>query len=356
MGSILLLFPKGRQIVMEKYITNLYGHGEKSTAMLAQNMVTNIAKNEGYSEIGIKSYTVTEDTETEKDKRIEGILSAVCPNSLVVAQMPTWNGIAFDEVLLKKIRMQVDKLVIFVQDFVPIMFENNYYLFERYLKAYNFADLIVLPSERMKQVLISKGLTSPVIIQDIWDHVTSISLNETPLFSKKLKFSGDSSRFPFVKNWKSDLELEVFSKNPFLTEGSVKNIGWKTDDQLLRELNKDGFGLVWSEDIDNQAEREYSKMNSSFKFSTYLAAGIPIIVNEGISKEYFVKKHNIGFSVKSLDKAEELIKEMTEEDYIKLQQNVKKLAPLLREGFFTKKLLLTIEEKLFLEDEKNDNL
>ncbi|XHB95385.1 hypothetical protein AAFF39_10960 [Lactococcus garvieae] len=54
--------------------------------------------------------------------------------------------------------------------------------------------------------------------------------------------------------------------------------GWQHDDQLLRELNKGGFGLVWSENIENQFEREYSEMNASFKFSTYLAAGLPIIV------------------------------------------------------------------------------
>ncbi len=44
------------------------------------------------------------------------------------------------------------------------------------------------------------------------------------------------------------------------------------------------FGLVWSENIENQFEREYSEMNASFKFSTYLAAGLPIIVNKGLAK------------------------------------------------------------------------
>lgn len=333
---------------MKKYITNLYGQSDQSTAMIAQHMVVDVAKNEGYSEISLKAYRVNDDTEYEKVKRIEGILSSLSPKSLVVAQMPSWNGIAFDEVLLKKIREQADKLVIFVQDFVPLMFQNNFYLFDRYLEAYNHADLIILPSKKMQQILISRGLTAPVIFQEVWDHVTSLSLETIPLFQRKLKFSGNSTRFPFVKDWDNELPLEVFSNELFSAKSSVNIMGWRTDDQLLRELNKGGFGLVWSENIDNQAEREYSEMNVSFKFSTYLASGIPIIVNKGIAKEYFVKKHNIGIAVESIEEAVEVIKQMSEEEYLVLQKNVRKIAPLLREGFFTKKLLINIEEKLFL--------
>lgn len=333
---------------MKKYITNLYGQSDQSTAMIAQHMVVDVAKNEGYSEISLKAYRVDDDTEYEKVKRIEGILSSLSPKSLVVAQMPSWNGIAFDEVLLKKIREQADKLVIFVQDFVPLMFQNNFYLFDRYLEAYNHADLIILPSKKMQQILISRGLTAPVIFQEVWDHVTSLSLETIPLFQRKLKFSGNSTRFPFVKDWDNELPLEVFSNELFSAKSSVNIMGWRTDDQLLRELNKGGFGLVWSENIDNQAEREYSEMNVSFKFSTYLASGIPIIVNKGIAKEYFVKKHNIGIAVESIEEAVEVIKQMSEEEYLVLQKNVRKIAPLLREGFFTKKLLINIEEKLFL--------
>ncbi|OTP24832.1 sugar transferase [Enterococcus mundtii] len=333
---------------MEKYITNLYGQSDRSTAMIAQHMVTDIAKNEGYSEISLRAYRVDDDTETEKIKRIDGILSSISPNSLVIAQMPSWNGISFDEIFLKKLREQTEKLVVFVQDFVPLMFENNYYLFDRYLEAYNHADLVILPSEKMKQILVSKGLKSPVILQEIWDHVHSISLDTLPTFQRKIKFSGSSTRFPFIKEWKSELPLEVFSDGTVSTQGSVKMMGWRKDDQLLRELNKGGFGLVWSENIDNQAEREYSEMNTSFKFSTYLAAGIPIIVNKGIAKEFFVEKHKIGLAVETLDEAVETIKLISAKEYQELQQNVSKIAPLLKDGFFTKKLLINIEEQLFL--------
>lgn len=333
---------------MKKYITNLYGQSENSTAMLAQNMVTQIAKEEGFEEIYIKAYPVQNDTIPEKIKRIDGILSAVSRESLIIAQMPTWNGIAFDEVILERISESVEKLVVFVHDFVPLMFVNNAYLMDRYILAYNKADLVILPSQQMEEILRKHGLNVPVLIQEVWDHKTSIDLNSIPKFQKKIKFIGNVSRFPFVKSWKSDLELEVYSRGEIEAEGYITMKGWLYDDQLLRTLNKGGFGLVWSEDIENQLEREYSKMNTSFKFSTYLASGLPLIVNKGLSKEKFVKKYDLGVVVENLEEASDFVKTITKDEYERYCLNVRRFAHLIKDGYFTKKLLIDIQTKLFL--------
>ena len=94
--------------------------------------------------------------------------------------------------------------------------------------------------------------------------------------------------------------------------------GWQHDDQLLRELNKGGFGLVWSENIENQFEREYSEMNASFKFSTYLAAGLPIIVNKGLAKQSFVEEQEIGLVANNLDEAIDYVKCMSSSEYMRI--------------------------------------
>ena len=335
--------------MLKKYITNLYGQSESSTAMLAQNTVTKIAENDGYSEIRIQAYPVQEsDTEVEKEKRIEGILSGIPKESLLIVQLPTWNGIAFDEVFLKKAREKTNHLVIFIHDFVPLMFVNNEYLFERYLLAYNFADLVIVPSKKMEEILRGRGLNTVTIIQSIWDHIVSLQLDHYPQFYRKIKFIGNSSRFPFVGNWKSDLELEVFSQGNIKADGFLTLRGWLPDDQLLRELNRGGFGLVWSENIENQYEREYSEMNVSHKFSTYLAAGLPIIVNKGLAKEEFVRKYCLGLVVENLEEAVNHVKTMTPREYQAYITNVRKVSYLIKEGYFTKQLLLDIQKELFL--------
>lgn len=340
---------------MNKYITNLYGHGVESTAMQAQNMIANIAKELNFSELSVRGHDVNSDTEKERQKRIEGILSSVSDEALIVAQMPTWNGIIFDEVFIEQMRQRAKKLVVFVHDFVPLMFVNNRYLMTRYIEAYNLADLVVLPSEKMAQLLLDEGLTAPILIQEIWDHVIQVENLERTVFEKKLKFAGNVTRFPFVHTWDGPIPLEVFSISSFEDRPYLSFKGWYHDEALLRELSKGGFGLVWSENIENQEERAYSEMNVSFKFSTYLAAGLPLIVNKGLAKEEFVEKYNIGFVVENLDEAVKLIEQMQPEDYRGLQNNVQKISGLVKEGFFTQKLLIDIQSFLYL-GEKNDNL
>ena len=333
---------------MKKYITNIYGHSTQSTAMHGQHMMTQLGQEVGYQEVGIACYPVNEDSEEEKEKRIEGMLSSVAQDSLVVAQMPTWNGIAFDRVLLRKLRERAEKLVVFVHDFVPLMFVGNAYLCDTYLESYNEADLVVLPSEKMEVNLREKGLTAPVIYQEVWDHVTSLDLPGHPRFEPVLKFAGHMERFPFVKDWESTTRLEVFSRGNFVAKGNVHIQGWLYDEQLLRRLHEGGYGLVWSEDIEAQHEREYSEMNASYKFSTYLAAGLPLIVNKGMAKEDFVRRYNIGFVCERLEEVTTLVETLSESDYREKQEAAQKMGALIREGFFAKKLLLDIQSSLYL--------
>lgn len=333
---------------MKKYITNLYGQSPQSTAMAAQNMITDIAKTMGYKEISIEAYPVREDTQEEKLKRIEGILAPVSQDSMAIAQMPSWNGIAFDQYFLESLRKRVGKLVVFVHDFVPLMFANNAYLFDQYLEAYNLADLVILPSQKMKDILMEHGLTQPVLIQNVWDHVTALNLTTQPRLERKLNFLGNMTRFPFVKDWESELRLEVYSNGQAEGKGNMRVMGWQPEDQVLRALNQGGFGLVWSENIENQYEREYSEMNASFKFSTYLAAGLPLIVNKGIAKEDFVTKYNLGNAVDNLQQAVDYVNSVTEQEYNVLVNNVKNIGSLIKEGFFTRQLLLEIQAELFL--------
>lgn len=117
-------------------------------------------------------------------------------------------------------------------------------------------------------------------------------------------------------------------------------------------------GLVWSENIENQNERLYSEMNASFKFSTYLAAGITIIVNKGLAKENFVTKYKLGYVAPDLNSAVEYVQNLSREEYDNLFDNVNQIGSLIKEGFFTRKLLIKVQEALFLQKkrETNDNL
>lgn len=335
---------------MRKYITNLHGQSRQSTAQVAQHMVTKIAKEQGFEEVSILAYATGEDSAQEREKRVQAMLANVREGDIIVAQMPTWNGIVFDEVLLKQLRQRTDKLVVFVHDFVPLMFANNYYLMDRYIAAYNLSDLVILPSKKMEVRLRAEELQVPVLTQDIWDLPTNFKSDKLPQMQQKVNFIGNVNRFPFVASWDSDLPLEVYSQGDLESLGNVVIKDWCEGDDLLKNLSMGGFGLVWSENLieQQQYEREYSKINVSFKFSTYLAAGLPIIVNEGLAKEEFVKKYKLGFVAKDLKQVVDSVKKLSESEYNEYRENVQKISKLIKEGYFTRKLLINIEQILYL--------
>ena len=60
---------------------------------------------------------------------------------------------------LHKFRAVQTKLVMFIHDVPPIMFPSNYYLMPNYIEMYNLCDVVVVPSEQMRDRLIEEGLT-----------------------------------------------------------------------------------------------------------------------------------------------------------------------------------------------------
>ena len=221
------------------------------------------------------------------------------------------------------------------------MFPSNYYLMPEYIEMYNQSDLVVVPSEKMKERLIQEGLTvQKIIIQGMWDHVHEYPLRQ-PVFQKKLSFAGSVERFEHISNWTHTTPLDIFSEsNQENHNPSVSFKGWKTDPELLFALSDGGFGLVWGTSENPADEADYYRLNISHKVSTYLAAGIPVVVPSYLSNASFIKEKGLGYVVDSLEEASRLVEETTAETYQQMVENVYKVSYALKQGYFTKKLLI----------------
>lgn len=332
---------------MKVHITNIYGQSSESTALIAQNMVQNIASELGFKEIGIYNYPIYTDSKSELDKRIDGMLASVSSEDIVIVQFPTWNTMKFDSILIDKLLTYDNiKVAIFIQDVVPLMFENNYYLMPKFIDICNRSNILIVPTRSMLERLKLEGLRGDkVVLQELWDHLTDTEYQE-PKFERVLKFAGSPSRFPFVKTWNFDTKLQVFADGD--STKLPKNVtyqGWLTDTEMILRLSS-GFGLVWSEETTNQKERTYSQYNLSYKLSTYLAAGLPVIVNKKISTEDFIIANGIGKVASSLDQVDEIVQGVTRDEYYKIAENVKKMSYLVKNGYFTKRLLVETVCKL----------
>lgn len=339
---------------MKVHITNLYGVGGTTTK--AQNDVTDIVKRDlQYGELGIYCYAVESDSEEMLRTRIEGIISSVGSGDVVVLQTPTWNNILFEEKLMDKLNVRIGaKKIVFIHDVIPLRYHNWVIPLSRYIDLYNRADLIIVPSQAMVDFLRQNGLTvKKVVIQRMWDDVLSINPTRRPQFKKVFNFAANpdrDSRCAFAREWKyGNIQLAVTADGgEWAQDRNVRFLGWFNNDSLLADAlrNSGGFGLLWAGDPN---WCEYMKKNASYKLSTYLASGIPVIVPSGIAEEKTVIQKNLGFAVNSLDEAVERIEHMNEEEYNGMANSVESFAYLLREGYFTKKALTDAVFKLLYE-------
>lgn len=320
---------------MRIYITNLNGHAASSTAQICQNMVTDIATTLGYRELAIHAYRMDADTPEELSKRLDGVVAGLRHGDVVFFQTPTWNTTAFDEKLMAKLRAYQIKIVIFIHDVVPLMFAGNYYLMDRTIAYYNQADVIVAPSQQMIDNLKRHGLTvSKTIVQGMWDHPTSVP--QLPAsFKKEIHFPGSPDRFSFVKSWNYDVQLNLYARQEVELPDQVKHFSYRPDEQLLLEMSAGGFGLVWMDDHD----KEYQTLYCPYKLGAFVAAGIPVIIQRGLANQEIVEHNGLGMIVDSLDEAVARINSISAEDYQAMVARVRSFSSLVRQGFFTRRLL-----------------
>jgi glycosyltransferase involved in cell wall biosynthesis len=107
-----------------------------------------------------------------------------------------------------------------------------------------------------------------------------------------------------------------------------------------------GFGLIWSGD---PYWLEYMKLNCSFKLSTYLAAGLPVIVNSATPARDIIEEKHLGIVADSLTEAIDRVRTMTTEEYDRMAASIDEFAKLIRGGYFTKRALVEAVFKAYYE-------
>lgn len=326
------------------HITNLYGVG--GIATVAQRRTVEVAKQLGFNEISILYDNSLRDPE-EFDKKVAGILAGLEVGDTVIFQSPIWITSKVERDFIDKVRQYQGKVAIFIHDIPPMMFEGNKELMPLFIELYNKADLLIVPSENMKNYLISKGVTvKKFVIQNLWDIPVDFISNSEPEYLPRINFAGSNEKFRIAEKINlSDIELEIYDHKPEdkSIPDNIHYHGYVDEIKLLSELHEGGFGLVWTEDM---YWREYMKYNASYKVSTYLRAGIPLIVHRDISCRKLIEDNHWGIIVDSLEEAMERVKAMSEDEYRKYAESVSKVSGLLGDNYFAKKVLVDTLYKL----------
>lgn len=331
---------------MKIFISCINGMG--GPAAIAQAMVSDIAHQLGFRNMGIFCYDSSEESWESLSARYDGIIASITPGDIVFLQHPTWNRLEFEEGLIDRIKAYGGRVVIVVHDMYPLMFESDRYMLGSVIGIFNSAEVLVVPSYSMKKFLQENGIRENMkfIIQEIWDYTTDLQFSQLPEFQKEIHFAGSPSKFLFPQQWNYDVPLKIYTSEQCIRE-NVRVMGYMDSDNLLLELAKGGFGIVWYGD---EYLHQYMKYNNNLKFSTYLAAGIPVIVPRGFSSQYLIEKNHLGLVVDSLEDAVEWVINMGEADYQEYVRHIRELSFLIRGGYFTRKFLIEAVQMLMRQD------
>lgn len=326
---------------MAVHITNLFGMAPFSTAQIAQNMVADFAEKDlGFKEIGIFFYDNSGESQTEAWARYDGILASLATDDAIVLQTPTWNSVDWEAALVNRLNLYPElKKIMFIHDFPPLMFKNNAALVDKYIAIYNQADVIIAPTVGMVTALRARGMkVKKVVIQGMWDHAANFGSRNLPPFKKLINFAGNPSKFNFLDDLDtSSIKLRLFS-NDEVDKPNTEVTGWMDDAHLLMKLHDGGgFGLVWG---NGEYLRDYMKIDCSYKESTYLAAGLPVIVRDENPSAQLISQNGLGIVVNTLDEAVSQINSMDEDTYDKMIAKVNQFGHLIRNGYFTKRALV----------------
>jgi len=310
-------------------------------------MTVEIAHQLGFREMGIYHYNANAEAVGARSVRYDGIIAGMQAGDVVVCQFHTWNGLRFERGLVEHIKAYHGRVVIFIHSVEALMIRSSAFMLGETIELFNQAEALIVPSHAMKRFLLESGIRAGMkfIVQEMWDCPTNLYFHRRPEFRKEIHCAGGYDQ-ESVNNWSHDISLKVYSAIT-VNGKNVYSMGGLKPEELLLEFSKGGFGLEWFHD--EQAYR-YMQYGNPITLSSYLAAGIPVIVPTGISSQKLIEENHLGLVVNSMDEAVGIIESMEESEYQEYVQSVERFAPGLRNGYYTKKCLIDAVQALFRKD------
>lgn len=218
-------------------------------------------------------------------------------------------------------------------------------------KYIELTDVLIVHTEAMKDWCTQNMNCRKIVVLGLFDYLAPHNQYITHRYNniKTIAFAGNLAKSTFIDYLHySKLQIDLFGVGVEARklDPCCKYRGCFSPSELHKHIHS-MFGLVWDGDSIHECtgvNGDYLKYISPHKTSLYLSCGIPVIVWKKSALANFIEKNNIGVSVDSLENIDQIIGNMSQDNYYTLQTNVRKIQYRILDGAFLDKALMLAEQ------------
>lgn len=207
---------------------------------------------------------------------------------------------------------------------------------------------IIVHNNKMKEFLIDNGLNKETLFNmEVGNNLSNKNINKKRCLSKTIVFSGYLPKSTFLNKLCDNVSYRINLYGIGFSEIRKNNIlrykGSYSSEDIV-EVLEGSFGLMWDGPDINRCtgpfcKFDYLKIINPSKFSQYIAAGLPIIAWNESAIADIIRKYNIGFVINNLMEIDDILNNLTEEEYNIYLKNVMKLRKKVIKGYHFKTVI-----------------
>ena len=310
----------------------------------AKTDIENIMEKMSFRNIGLKR-TFYDHTLTAFFLNLFGVLKApfhLHKGDVLVLQYPLKKYFSF---ICKMAHLRGAKVIVLIHDLGS--FRRKKLTIKQEMKRLGNADHIITHNDCMKKWLENNGCQPQLSTLKIFDYLSTTTAQTAESIQKPFRvlYAGGLAKrkntFLYeIGDHMSSYTLNLYGKGFEIEEAKgaerIQYKGFVPSDQLIATAEGD-FGLVWdgfSLDGCTGDFGEYLQYNNPHKTSLYIRCELPVIIWKKAALASFIQKNNIGICIDSLTELNDILTNLSIEEYNTMKNNVKKISTQLAEGYY----------------------
>lgn len=266
----------------------------------------------------------------------------------LIFQYPTYSSFLMKR-MLPKMKQHAKKLYFILHDVESLrLFTDDADYWDSEKALFNSTDGLIVHDQALNNWLREHGVTVPMVNLEIFDYHNPqpVQINED--YDRSICFAGNLAKSSFLNHLSlNQAKLDIYGPHP--SESYNSGVTYKeiySPEELPKHLT-DNFGLVWDGSSTETCDGKfgnYLRYNAPHKTSLYLSTGIPVIIWKQAALADFIVDHQVGIAVDSLQELDQVLSQLSKEQYRELKQNAVRLAQQLRSGYYSHRAVNAIEQ------------